>query len=83
MNNLAETVDIMLSTDYRDRFVAEYYQLKIRLDKLNAMVEKWDNGKLDFVPTCPRSIYDIQLDAMTRYKAVLEARASIESVDIV
>lgn len=31
---LADTVDLMNSEDYRDRFVAEYIQLKIRYEKL-------------------------------------------------
>ena len=30
MMELKDTVDLMLSTDYKERFKAEYYQLKIR-----------------------------------------------------
>lgn len=46
------------------------------------MIEAWDSVGLDFTPTCPRSIYDLQLRAMKDYIAILEARASIEGITI-
>ena len=36
---LKNTVDLMLSDDYKDRFKAEYYQLSIRFKKLKNMVD--------------------------------------------
>lgn len=53
-----------------------------RYQKLKAMLEKWDSGKLDFEPTCPRSTYNMQIKAMTDYIAVLEARAVMEGVKL-
>ncbi len=82
MFELRDTVIDMLSTIYTDRFRAEYNQLKIRYDKLVTMVEKWDKGELNFVPTCPRELYTRQLDAMIDYLAVLEERAIFEKVDL-
>lgn len=79
---LKETVDMMNSADYKERFRAEYYQVVIRYQKLSAMLEKWDKGELDFTPTCPRSTYNMQIKAMTDYIAVLEARAVMEGVDL-
>lgn len=79
---LKETVDMMNSSDYKERFRAEYYQVVIRYQKLSAMLEKWDKGELDFTPTCPRSTYNMQIKAMTDYIAVLEARAVMEGVDL-
>ncbi len=79
---LKETVELMNSNDYKERFLAEYFQVKIRYDKLKAMVEKWDKGELNFTPTCPRTIYDTQLQAMENYLKVLELRAKIENVDL-
>jgi hypothetical protein len=38
---LADTVDLMCSEDYKERFIAEYYQLKVRFDALNDMLIKW------------------------------------------
>ena len=47
------------------------------------MLNKWDNGNLEFTPTCPRSTYDMQVEAMTYYKNVLEARAKMENITLV
>lgn len=80
---LNETVELMNSADYKDRFKAEYFQVKIRHDKLKAMCDKRDEGKLNFKPTCPREIYDLQLDAMKRYMDVLVIRAKIENVELI
>lgn len=82
MKELKDTVEGMLSSDYKERFKAEYHQLEIRFDKLATMVKKWDEGKLDFTPTCPREIYDDQLDYMYNYLKVLEKRAEIENVKL-
>lgn len=79
---LKDTVGMMGSTDYKERFKAEYLQIAVRYRKLDKMVRDWDNGKLQFTPTCPRSIYELQLRAMTDYLAVLEARAKIEGVEL-
>ena len=79
---LADTVEMMNSSDYKERFKAEYSQLVIRYYGLRNMLEKWDNGTLEFEPTCPRSTYNLQIKAMTNYIAVLEARAVMENVDL-
>lgn len=79
---LNETVQMMCSTDYKERFKAEYYQVIIRRRKLVAMLDKWDKGELGFTPTCPRSTYDLQIKAMADYIAVLEARAVMENVKL-
>jgi hypothetical protein len=80
--DLKETADMMLSSDYKERFKAEYRQVVVRYNKLSNMVAKWNSGELEFKPTCPRSIYDLQLRAMKDYIAVLEARAAIENVEL-
>lgn len=79
---LKDTIEMMNSADYKERFRAEYYQLKIRYDKLNAMVEKWDKGELNFKPTCPRGVYSIQLITMYNYLNVLKERAQLEGVEL-
>ena len=79
---LKDTIQMMDNADYKERFKAEYYQLSIRYDKLKAMLDKWDNGELNFTPTCPRSLYDIQIKAMADYLAVLETRAKLEGVQL-
>lgn len=77
---LESTIDQMLSADYKDRFQAEVKQLKIRLTKLRIMINDWDNGVLDFTPTCPRSMYDEQIDAMEKYMDILIKRAELEGI---
>lgn len=79
---LKDTVELMTSDDYKERFIAEYCQVKIRYGKLKYMLERWDNGILDFTPTCPRSTYDLQTAAMKDYIAILEARAVMEGVTL-
>ena len=79
---LKDTVEMMNSEDYKERFKAEYCQTKIRYGKLKYMLERWDGGILDFVPTSPRSTYDIQIRAMADYIAVLEARAVMEGITL-
>lgn len=79
---LKDTVELMTSTNYRDRFIAEYQQLVIRYRGLRNMLDKWDRGELNFKPTCPRSTYNMQIKAMTDYIAVLEARAVMEGITL-
>ena len=80
---LQDTVALMNSADYKERFKAEYKQLEVRFDGLRKMLKKWDEGTLAFEPTCPRSTYNMQLKAMADYMAVLEARAVMEDVDLI
>lgn len=79
---LEDTVNMMCSDDYKERFKAEYCQVVIRYEKLKNMLEKWDEGSLNFEPTCPRSTYNMQIKAMTDYIAVLEARAVMENIEL-
>ena len=58
MYKLVDTVEMMQSAEYKERFKAEYYQVLIRYQSLVGIIEAWDNGTLDFTPTCPRSIYN-------------------------
>lgn len=83
MMKLADTVEGMNSADYKKRFIAEYQQLVIRCRGLANMLNKWDKGiELGFVPTCPRSTYNMQISVMTDYIAVLEARAVMEGIEL-
>ena len=79
---LKDTVKMMNSNDYKERFKAEYYQLVIRYRNLKSMLAKWDEGTINFDPTCPRSTYNMQIKAMTDYITVLEARAVMEGIDL-
>ena len=79
---LANTARLMVSADYRERFVAEYVQAKNRYNGLLGMIEKWDANNLPFVPTCPRETYNFQLRAMKDYMDILVVRAKIEGMEL-
>lgn len=79
---LGQTVDRMLSPDYRDRFAAEYSQLCVRIGRLEGMLDDLVAGRADFAPSCPRSLLAEQLNVMHSYKRVLEWRAIIEGIDL-
>ena len=57
---LKDTVDLMNSSDYKDRFKAEYLQTKIRYDKLHKMLVKYEAKTLDFEPSCPINVLQMQ-----------------------
>lgn len=80
LTELKETISLMESDNYKERFKAEYCQLVIRYERLVNMLEKWDKGELPFEPTCPRSTYNIQVRAMADYLAIMEARAVMENI---
>lgn len=80
ITELSQTIEMMTSSDYKERFKAEYAQVVLRYQRLKDMLEEWDNGTLGFSPTCPRSTYNMQIKAMTDYIAVLEARAVMEGI---
>lgn len=82
MEELKETVELMLSNDYKERFKAEYYQLKIRIDRLDNMLSEMENDELNFTPTCPYELLQNQLKAMLLYEIFLKERAKIEKIDL-
>ncbi len=82
MKELKETVEMMNSTDYKERFKAEYWQTYIRYAKLMKMVNKWEKSELNFTPTCNIYVYKEQLVHMRGYLKVLEQRAEIENVEL-
>lgn len=79
---LKDTIALMTSSDYKQRFVAEYYQTKIRYEKLNAMIDKFYKNQLDFTPTCPIFVLKLQRDTMLQYLAMLEKRAAYEEIKL-
>lgn len=83
--------ELMQSEDYRDRFVAEYIQLKQRYEKLknfNTKIEAatrtqhLDNGVDEPLHDCPAGLLREQQAAMGEYLHLLEVRAVIEDIDL-
>lgn len=79
---LLDTVELMRSTNFKDRFRAEYYQLKIRFDKLAEMLDAYDKGTLTFTPKCSIELLTAQHEFMKAYLHTLEERAVIEDIKL-
>ena len=82
ITHLRDTVALMESSDYKDRFKGEYWQTKIRYDKLHKMVVKYEANTLDFTPNTPLDILKKQLSYMGMYLYTLEIRAQLEGVEL-
>ena len=79
---LKDTVELMNSSDYKERFKAEYLQTKIRYDKLHKMLVKWDAGTPDFAPKCTKALLLEQKRYMSEYIRCLQVRAEIEEIEL-
>lgn len=79
---LKDTIDLMNSDDFKERFKAEYYQTKIRYDKLHQMLIRNEAGTLDFKPICPIAKLQEQKRYMGEYLRCLEVRAAIEGIEL-
>ena len=79
---LQDTVDLMLGTDFKDRFKAEYYQAKIRYNKLHAMTIKYEAKTLNYTPSCSLELLKEQKSYMGNYIRILEIRAEIEGIKL-
>ena len=79
---LKDTIPLMLSSDYKERFIGEYLQTKIRYNKLHDMVVKYEADVLDFTPKCNLNLLKQQKSCMGQYLYCLEVRAIIEGIDL-
>lgn len=81
---LKETVELMNSEDYKERFVAEYHQVKIRYEKLKNFCNKIEVeemlGKEVTKHDCPLELLRQQQAYMRAYLSALEKRALIENI---
>ena len=82
MTDLQNTAFLMCSEDYKERFAAEYWQLRIRLESLTRMIEKYRADTLTFTPTCSVHILERQAESMLRYLRILNLRAKIEHINL-
>ena len=79
---LKETIEMMTSADYKERFKAEYYQLEKRVINLTIMLNNYWEGSLQFKPNCSYDLLHEQLVYMKNYKRILEERAKIENIEL-
>ena len=79
---LKDTIELMTSSDYKERLLAEYWQIKIRLEKLEAMLKKYKEGTLPFKPSCSYEQLLYQSMYMRGYLNILKERAKIEGIEL-
>ena len=89
-NELEATVPLMLSDDYKARFVAEYRQTKYRYERLKAFCNRIEAARMtperDEIEEpkhdCPLELLRAQQRAMGEYLRTLEIRAVIERIEL-
>lgn len=79
---LNETIEMMNSAEYKERFKGEYLQLKIRMAGLRTMLAKYKAETLPFKPDCSYDLLNGQLKSMNLYASFLEERAEIENINL-
>ena len=83
---LKETIDLMCSSNYKERFIAEYRQTKIRYEKLKNFCNKIEVetmlGKEVTKNDCPLQLLREQQKYMGLYLSILEKRALIENIKL-
>lgn len=79
---LKDTIEMMQSEDFKERFKAEYWQTKIRYEKLHKTIIKAEAGTLNFTPSCPIDLLVEQKAYMGKYLYCLEVRAEMEGIDL-
>lgn len=78
---LKDTIEGMLSDDYKERFKAEYKQLCIRIKKLEKILDDFYESKISFKLTDVK-LLERQAIAMIDYREILEKRARREGINL-
>lgn len=87
INTLEDTIHYMRSNDYKERFIAEYWQTKIRYKKLKSYINKIEASQMSMnvqepPHDCPTQLLIEQRKAMGQYLHCLEIRAVIEGIEL-
>lgn len=85
---LKNTIEYMISKDYKERFIAEYWQLKIRRDKLNNFIQRIElaqdycDGKDEPTHDCPLALLKDQLYYMDALLDIMDKRRMLEKINL-
>lgn len=79
---LKDTIELMTSDDWKDRFVAEYLQTKIRYEKLHRLIVRREVGKCDFLTPISLDSWMCQAHHMGNYLHELEKQAALHDIDL-
>ena len=82
VSELKDTIGLMTSYDWKDRFVAEYLQTKIRYEKLHKLIVKREVGKHGFYTPIPMTSWKEQAYHMGLYLFELEKQAVIHGIEL-
>ena len=84
--SLEDTSVLMTSDDYKNRFIAEYAQAKIRYEKLKNFCNRIEAAQITRTEApkhdCPLDLLREQQRIMGQYLHIMEIRAIIEEVDL-
>lgn len=79
---LKDTVELMTSTDWKDRFIAEYLQTKIRYEKLHKLIVRREVEMHDFNTPIPLGSWIDQAAYMGEYLHELEKQAVLHGIEL-
>lgn len=82
ITDLKDTVELMQSDNYIDRFKAEYYQTEIRYNRLKDLIVQINAGTAKFTPKCTKEVLMKQCADMGLYLYDLRYRANIEGIEL-
>lgn len=68
---LEQTIPLMISKDFKERGIAEYFQIKIRTEQNREFIRKWKANELPFIPCNSLEQSEMQLKAMELYEFTL------------
>ena len=79
---LKDTIELMSSSDWKDRFMAEYLQTKIRYEKLHNLIVKREVDKHGFNTPIPLESWKTQAYHMGLYIFELEKQAVLHGIEL-
>lgn len=79
---LKDTIELMTSADWKDRFVAEYLQTKIRYEKLHKLIVRREAGKCEFNTPISLESWKAQASHMGQYLYELEKQAALHGIEL-
>ena len=79
---LKDTIELMTSECWKDRFIAEYLQTKIRYEKLHKLIVRREVGKCDFDTPIPLESWIYQASHMGNYLHELEKQAVLHGIEL-
>lgn len=65
---------------YERRFIVEYLELYARIKNLEDYIERREAGAEE--GKCSIDLLTVQLNAMKKYRTILEMRADLENIDL-